>query len=212
MEKQLLWHELYDHMHDDRCPLCDHILARSMMSMKALLHEGVLDLGIRKQLYESKGLCGRHAHMLVELGDPLAHAVIYASLFRQAVSAIEESPNKGAVPYLRHDQCMFCTNEKTSEKLYIPVFVQAFEEERFVEKYKQSGLLCLPHLAKAIHHDKKRSEAIVTLTLEKYRILIGRLDEIMRKNDFRSTHEPWTEAEKRAWKAAVDIFNGAQGL
>ena len=49
-------------------------------------------------------------------------------------------------------------------------------------------------------------------TVDKYQALIGHLDEIQRKNDYRYTKEQWTEAERVAWKQAVDVINDKVAL
>ena len=208
MAKDMVGPALYDYMHDDQCPICEHMVARTKLSMEHLLYEGVNNLEIRKSLYDSKGFCSRHSHMLAEMGDPLAHAIIYYSLIDQAVKAIEANKNAAAKAYQNHKTCMFCTNEKTSEEIYILAFVQAYEEKSFADQYRIGGRLCIPHLAGVLGYKKGAAPMIVADTLNKYKTVQGHLSEIMRKNDYQYIHEALTEDEKLAWKDAVDLVKG----
>ncbi|MCX7658007.1 MAG: DUF6062 family protein [Oscillospiraceae bacterium] len=199
-------------MQEDNCPICELIHNRTQKSMEAFLYESVNDPALRSQICNSNGLCNFHAYMLMDNGDPLAHALIYNDLLEMSIKQIKrpiinKKPEKS---YQSHPDCLFCRQEKAAEDVYIKCFIEAFNDNDFCLKYEQQALLCLPHLE--LIKEYKNTDKIIETTLQKYKSLMGNLMEIKRKNDYRFSGEPWTEEEKAAWKKAVSVVNAKRGL
>ena len=213
MAKDMLWHELFDRLHGNDCPVCNLIHDRIVKSMDGFLYEGVNDSGLRKKICESNGLCNYHAHMLMKMGDPLAHALIYTDLLKEASGKMLAATVKKHSLYQTQNKCFYCEQAQDGESAYILAFINAFQNDAFVEKYNREGLLCLPHL-ELVRNVRNRSDTrcIVQTTLNKYQSLIDCLSEIIRKHDYRFSDEIWTQQEKAAWKNAIDIINGREGI
>ncbi len=208
----MVWHELFDRMQNNQCPICDLIHNRIQRSMDGFLYESVNDVSIRKKICNSNGFCNYHAYMLMEMGDPLAHALIYSDLLKKAIDNIRGNSSKQNSLYQSHNDCIFCKQAKESEDTYIIAFADAFADAEFKEKYIGEGMLCLSHLELIKNLKRRGIDKIVTITLEKYGSLIDDLSEIKRKNDYRFSSEGWTEQEKAAWKKAVNIINAIKGI
>ena len=150
--------------------------------------------------------------MLMNMGDPLAHALIYSDLLERALQYTHK-PNikKQACIYQTHPDCLFCHQAAESEHVYIKAFVDAFNDDDFKARYMSGGLICIPQLIKA-ERDQKNIDKITQATRKKYKNLIYQLSEIRRKNDYRFSEEPWSEQEKTAWRRAVSVINAYKGI
>jgi len=85
-------------------------------------------------------------------------------------------------------------------------------DDEFKERYSESGMLCMPHLELIKNSKKQNTNIIIKETIKKYQSLRNDLSEIQRKNDYRFSHEPWTEKQRSAWKRSVEIINGNRGI
>lgn len=215
MNRDMVWHELFDRMQNDSCPICDLIHNRTKRSMDGFLYESVNDVTLRSKICKSNGFCNYHAYMLMGMGDPLAHALIYNDLLESAIDNIRTLNLKQKNLFQSHEECMFCEQAKEGERSYLGAFIDAFEDDEFKEKYINESCLCLPHL-ELIKNLKKQGKnytnKIVDISLKKYQSLINNLLEIKRKSDYRFSHEPWTEQEKSAWEKAVVAINAKRGI
>ena len=214
MARDMVWHELYDRMQDDRCPICEMIHDRVQRGMEGFLYESVNDPVLRDHFRNSNGLCNYHAYMLMDIGDPLAHALIYNELVKRSVQHMRMPPIKRqAGVYQSHPNCYFCQQAEEGESTYIKAFASSFGDDEFSARYISGGLLCIPHLELLkIGGGHKNAEQIIEATLQKYQAVIHQLSEIVRKNDYRFSSEPWPKQERTAWKRAVFIINACKGI
>lgn len=215
MAKDFVWHELYDLMEEDRCPVCDLIEKRIRQAMDRFLFDSVNDRGLRKKIADAHGFCNFHAHKLKEMGDPLAHAILYTDFLEQLSMEIKQSKPKKMRAYLQREACLFCENAQTGEKSYIPVMLEGFTDADFTAKYEKSGLLCAAHLVMLLEKCKWKPELarkITEINDRKYRHIIEVLAEIKRKNDYQNQHEPWTDEEKEMWRKVVSVMNDPSGI
>lgn len=209
MNKDMVYFELIDACNNNCCPICELIKKRTLQSMDGFLYESVNDISIRKELKDSRGLCNYHSRLLLSMGDPLSHAIIYTDLIKLAINDIEKEYYS---PYEEHLNCRYCKAEAEADKTYSAVFLNSFLDKEFQDAYKTGGILCMSHLhAIQCISEKNKSkglyEFIKKITVEKYKELIFSLSEIIRKNDYRYSDEKWTDNEKMAWKRAVGLIN-----
>ena len=211
MDKEQIFHELMDRMEDGKCPICEFTEYRLKEAYDRFLYEGVNSPHLRYKIEKANGFCAYHAHKLLELNDPLTHAILYHDFMHNVIENIGNKKNK--TRYDNHEGCFFCDNVRRNENDYTNAFIEFFANENFREKYKKGATLCVPHLT-AIKNirfvNRKTVKELLEVTLEKYRHLNENLSEIKRKNDYRYTDEEWTEEEKKAWQKAVSIFNGKE--
>ena len=206
MIPDVLVHELSDRMVRDECPICAYIASRSHLEMDFLLYENVNDGEIRNRFLCAGGFCLHHSKMLLDHGDPLGHAILYSHLLSLKIARVQ-----GKKDSLSRDICLFCSHESSHEQEYIRIFSNAWLDPDFSSQYRESGVLCLPHLFLVTKHLKEdhqclESERLKKFTLEKYQEISHNLAEIQRKSDSLSSREPWTEQENRAWRKVVSLL------
>lgn len=211
MNRDTTWHELYDRLSEKSCPICSLIVTRKNALMKFILYEGVNDRGLRAQLCDNDGICNMHAYQMLELGDPLAHAIIYSDILNRFI----DDTNVLSEPVAAvHEKCYFCQSLEHSESAYVKAFAVNLSDEEFRNKYSEHGIVCVPHnkavLAKI--KDPALQREFKAASTAHYRHLVSNLSEIKRKSDYRYTKEAWTADEKEAWKKAVAIVSGYQGM
>lgn len=215
MEKNSVYYTLLESMEQDLCPLCRLTEESVKSTMGSILYEGMTDFQFRSQLKKARGFCRHHAQVFLQEGDALAHALVYSDALR---GALEDAVADDFSVYETEKDCYFCKHARKTEEVYTAAMTEAFGEAEFLEKYKKDGLLCMHHLGLVRQNGKvkKVSEeqylAVAQATVDKYQALIAHLDEIQRKNDYRYTAEKWTDAEREAWKKAVDVICDRVGL
>lgn len=215
MARDFVWHELYDLMEEDNCPVCALIDKRLHQAMDRFLFDSVNDRGLRKKIAEAHGFCNFHAHRLKEMGDPLAHAILYTDFLTQLSAEMRLNKPKKMNAYLAKQGCLFCETAATGEKSYVPVMVEGFADTDFVKKYESSGLLCAAHLTQFLEKCKWKpaiAKKIIEINEKKYQHMIAVLSEIKRKNDYQNQHEVWTDEEKNMWKKVVSVMNDLSGI
>ena len=209
MGKDMVYYNLLDSMKNDCCPICELVKKRTLQMMDSFLYESVNDPAIRKQISDARGVCNYHSTMLMEMGDPLAHALIYRDLIELAIN---DTKKEDFSKYIVHSSCLFCQQEKETEKTYISAFISGFGEDEFKEKYQAEGMLCMTHLYSMSRFNQTIYKQIEKATLLKYQQLITFLDEIRKKNDYRFSDDEWSVGAKDAWKRAVAVINNQVGI
>lgn len=78
--------------------------------------------------------------------------------------------------------------------------------------FRHSPGLCLPHLAQALRcADPSDARILARLEAERIAVVVGELDEYIRKQDYRFREEPWGQ-EVTAPRRAVELIVGVEGL
>ncbi len=211
--KEIIYHELMERMEKGVCPICDFVEFRLAEALERFLTEGINTPHTRAKIEWTNGFCNRHAHRLMELGDPLSHAILYHDFMNNVMKDVPDKHSK--TDRSTHKECFFCNLQESNEEDYTKAFLEFYENAEFSKQYEQHGILCVPHLVaiqKIRFGNKKMVKKIVDTTMEKYKALNHHLAEIKRKSDYRNTHEKWTEEEKEAWKKAVLTFNAYPGI
>ena len=166
MQRDMVWHE---RMRDGECPICGLIQDRTKKSMDGFLYESVNDPLLRDKICKSGGFCNYHAYMLMDMGDPLAHALIYSDLLNGAIRNFQTPLlKKQEGIFQSHSDCPFCLQAAECEEIYIRAFADSISDDDFKTRYIESGMLCLAHL-EMIKMGKNRgnAEIITTATLVK---------------------------------------------
>lgn len=211
--KEIIYHELTERMKKGVCPICDFVEFRLAEALERFLYEGINTPHTRAKIEWTNGFCNFHAHRLMEMGDPLSHAILYHDFMN---NVMKDVPDKHAkTDRSSHKECFFCKLQHSNEEDYVKAFLEFYQNEEFATQYEQYGVLCVPHLIQIQNirfADKKAVRRLVEVTMEKYRQLNHHLSEIKRKSDYRNTHEKWTDEEKEAWKRAVLTFNAYPGI
>ena len=211
--KEIIYEELMNRMKKGVCPICDFVEFRLAEALERFLYEGINTPHTRAKIEWTNGFCNHHAHRLLELGDPLSHAILYHDFMNNVIKDVKNPRAK--TDRSAHKECFFCGIQSSNDESYTKAFLEFYENPAFCEQYETNGILCVPHLIKIQKlrfANKKNIRKITDTTLQKYEGLNHHLSEIKRKSDYRNTHEKWSEEEKEAWKQAVEIFNSYPGI
>lgn len=218
MSQDMVWYQLYDEIKDNECPICKLLDRVANDFIDAFLYENVNDPKLREELRRSKGFCNAHAWLLQSYGDPLAHAIIYGALLKDAANEFKNrtliTAKKSAGFYHHPDErekCILCELEDRFCQSYLKIIDENICTNRdFKERFTESGILCVPHMRQFIAVSKNRIslETVQEIVVSKYDSILKCLSEICRKNDYRYSDEPWTADEKDAWTKAVRIMAG----
>jgi hypothetical protein len=231
-QKSLPYFELCDALRADGCPVCSLLVKHSMTALDTLLYEQVTDPAARDRLREAHGLCNWHAWMLLRIPAGRAGvALIYETLLGhqiEALQALQQSLRPqpwwrrlvglltpaAPLPFLSRwankAPCPVCQQHKRAdERNYLGTLLDALAEAAFVQQFRASFGLCLPHvtlaLASARHHPSL--PVLVQLQTEKLAALKGRLGDIIRTGDYRFAADIPGNAGPE-WQRTIELFVG----
>ncbi len=156
------------------CPLCRCVAEAERRYLWFLLHESVNDVGTRRRLAQSLGLCARHGPLMLtmeieEWDTPLGNSIIYEGLASQVLQQVKTArallarrqhqpwwqrmqrlgPGRAVAPEraLAPDKmCRACEIGQESAKIYGETLADMMALTEFQELYAASDSVCLPHL------------------------------------------------------------------
>jgi hypothetical protein len=208
-EKHMTYYNIIDSFREKGCPVC-YLVDKSVNSFfNSFLFENVLDYGIGVKLKKSRGFCKEHAFKLIKYGDSLATAITYSSLIEDLLDELNKMSSAKSNIFNQKGICPVCEVVSESEERYLNAFILYAKEDIFLEEYKKSKGMCVPHLKQLLLkcRDKKLLNKLIEIHIQFYKTLNEELKEIIRKNDYRFSKEQWGE-EKDAWIRAVEKFVG----
>lgn len=207
------------------CPVCRLALRAVGHLIDSVAYEQVNDPGLRKQLRSAHGFCNAHAYRwLNEARSVLGTALIYRDVLRSALQnlerdAHEEGPRGGVLAALlgRPDGtdarlCPACRIQRESEQRYLGALLESLADPEVSAAFKRSEGLCLAHVLDALRHGGAGVEQVVAHSHRRIAELLGHLDEVIRKEDYRFRDEARSPAERAAPRQAVAWAAGAEGL
>jgi len=230
--KHTLYFELIDAQGQAGCPICRLARKAAARYLDSILYEAVLDPDVRAKLKRSRGFCTIHVKMLL---DRRGRALGIALIYRDIIGAVAEAIDKGhhetrgvfharllrkrrnspaIADMLTADQpCPACAIGEEAEDSYVDLLLAHLRDDRFHMAYVQGEGLCLPHFLRCLERvdDEKISQRLVDPQITRYRLMIGELDEFIRKRDHRFRQEKYGE-EGDVWLRAMNAITGGVGL
>jgi hypothetical protein len=218
------YHEVREACAQAGCPLCRLATEAVDRYLDAILYEDVNDPEMRAKLSASQGYCHTHAWRLTaQGGSALGIAIVYQDLVRQAArrlagarlepgGLLRRAGTGAAVRALTPEaRCPACAHRDEMERLSLTTLVEALAQR---DKAMQAALegsagLCLPHLRRALEvtQDEAGFAFLRGLMEAKLKALAAELDEFIRKNDYRFSHEGFG-AEGDSWQRAIGVVVG----
>ncbi|HEY8392401.1 MAG TPA: DUF6062 family protein [Capillibacterium sp.] len=206
-------YNLAEALSEGACPVCRCLAAATGRSLRNFLYEFVNDPSTRDRLRACGGFCREHARALQQLGDPLAHSIIYADLIDGLCAGLTEQAaarnGHPAVPEEKEAACPVCREEKETQKRYLDGLLAAVRQSAFREEYRKQGFLCRPHFTAAYNlaRDSETRSFLTAVQVERLSQLSGELKEFIRKSDYRFAGE-LPGSERDAWLRAVRFWTG----
>jgi hypothetical protein len=144
----------------------------------------------------------------------LGTALIYRDAITAALRDLESPPSRGlfGTRTPREAPCIACRAELDAQDRYLDALVESLSEPGIVTALAGSDGLCLPHTRRAVERGGKRAEPLSLRARAVAEQMLVELDEVIRKEDYRYTHEPRTDAEKTAGRRAVAWTAGLETM
>jgi len=189
------YHELLGALAERGCAVCRWAEESVEDAISAILHEQVNDASFRQELLASGGFCHPHAWRLVGQHDTLGTAILYRALLSDA------GRHRKA-----RARCLLCVSYVNGERLALDTFERSLGVATFAETLARSDGLCDGHFELALGEvkDKPRLRQLQRETRSR---LLGQLDELIRKQDYRFVGEP-DRGEGDSWLRAVNAVVG----
>ena len=217
------------------CAFCRLLDDTADRLVEAILFESVNDVKVREELNAARGLCRRHAALLVRNGGALGSATMMQGVIKvllrelDASGIAEEEPSRlrnllraggvgGAHPAAARlaetlapqTACPVCAHETTFAAHYVETLLrQATPGSPLATAYAASDGLCLPHF-RAVVGGALPGPALATIVAAQRAIwerLNGELEEFLRKSDYRFRGEKFG-AERDSWQRAISAVSG----
>jgi hypothetical protein len=206
------------------CPLCRLSIKAEHAFIASLSYERVLDLNTRDALKASRGLCEPHTRYWQNLqGSALGIAIVSRISVLDLLRDTEEGKVRPASLFHRRDHagelaaqlenhgpCPACEIGAGTVQRFGSLLLQDIKEEAVQRGLLASGGLCLPHLRTTLtlRGAERGVDALMRVQRQAWTQLMGELEEFIRKNDYRFTHEPMSDAEATSWTRVLDVLQG----
>jgi len=230
--KHTPYFELVDAQSQAGCPICRLVYKATDRYLDSLLYEAVLDPEVRAKLKRSRGFCAEHAEMLRRKpGRALGVALIYRDIIRLVANVADNRHYEGARSPLgrllrkargnqstrsalvAQQQCPACAIGQNAERRFIELLLIHLRDERLYTAYQEGEGLCLPHFCQSLEsaQDEESLRLLVAPQVKRYRLMLGDLDEFIRKRDHRFRHEEYGP-EGDVWLRVLNVVTGGAGM
>jgi hypothetical protein len=231
------FYDLRDAMALPGCPVCRLKADAVGRYLDGLLWESVNDAGVRHDIRQARGFCHQHAWQLVHAGASVGSVIIMRDVMHTVLEKLERvasqpfttsslqrargaiRPRKrvaaaaGLVAELNpQGPCPACAQAENIETVVVDTLIESLlGGDGLLEAYRASEGLCLPHLRQALTRvrDQAVFDALVEVQRDIWEQLVGHLDEIIRKADYRFRHEPIGE-EAGAGRRVIAALAGSR--
>lgn len=210
-DRHITYHEVRDALAEPGCAICRLAVKAVSSYLSGFLWESVNDPAARAAIRDARGFCNYHTHLLTEMASSLSLAIIYEDLVAVAVEDLAH-----ACPGMRRGRrrasvCPACRMRDEATRRYQDALVGALPDPDWRGRLAASDGLCFGHAMQACALAQGESRAfLVELAERKLTILKAELAEVIRKNDYRFSDEPWG-AESGSPRRAAAMMAGAPG-
>jgi hypothetical protein len=211
--------EVREALVESGCPICRLAVRAVGRWLTAVAYEQVNDIQLRDELRAARGFCNVHAHRwLREVHSVLGTSIVYQDLLKAGLRELDSaSGQRGGLwraltgtPSDSVGGCPACRMQTEAEERYLTALLATVAAEPEVLDGSEGA--CLRHARAALRNGRPGAERVVQQTRTAIQQLLGELDEVIRKEDYRFRHEPRTEPERTAPARAVARVVGADGL
>jgi hypothetical protein len=222
------------------CPVCTVVLEAMGRAMDQWQYEGFTDAEDREDVLRSRGFCPLHTWQLTKLGIPFQLGVIYRDVLSEILSSLErdEDGAMGAIaPRKRpglsgwrrkrsrkiavtqgeaaYEDCPFCHTRAEVQGRLITILLELLRSREMQALLSSSTGLCLPHFAQARALARKSdlalAHSLVQCQQSCLQAVLGELEELVRKHDYRFEGEPRGN-EMMSWRRAAELCAGNPGV
>jgi hypothetical protein len=200
--------------HKPGCPVCTLVQRSGSRYIEGTFNESMLDPEIRQKLVDSLGFCYAHTWQSIDLklSDALGHAILYKDLINYSLKKlVENDKNSGSqlANFLEPlTGCPACWIEEATLKRVIDAMTIALRDQDFIDEFRLSNGLCIPHLQRLLPNlDGNRKAIILEHERACLESLYSELAEFIRKSDYHFRDEIIGK-EGDSYKRAADLVRG----
>jgi len=202
-EKHSFYHVVLEAMRGRGCAVCRLVAQASHRYLDSILYEAVNTEEFRAKFRAARGFCPRHARETCTFASALGTTILYREVLADALARWEAVAAKGSAVKPAKGKCPACQVEEGVVANFIETVYGHIGDAQFVEAYRASEGLCVGHFEAVLAKVPSRvRRVLVDMEREKMSVLIGRLDEFVRKCDYRFAQEPKGD-EGHAWADAI---------
>ncbi len=229
--KDSFYFKLFDRLDGPGCPICGIVIEDSRAYLDSVLYERVTDVPTRMGLRDSFGLCNLHTWQLrgvpASSAPDLGFAIIAKDLLSRFQRLAGEPPPAGQRTLkawlgrtrsrlrtrLKRSRCPACVHAARSESIHLRQLLDLFGEADFLEKYRNSRGICLPHFLRVEegHPAHPHFADLLDIQLRRAQALYDTLDRFIEKHDH-CAREGITPAEANAWTHTMEFLGGKRGV
>lgn len=222
---------LQDAFVEEGCPVCRIALRNVQRLIEATNYDALGDPGIRAELTEATGYCTLHAQQWLDTAFVLGTATLYRDVVMRTIRELRELSGRrqlggrlrsalggsragGADVGTPRRPCPACELRRESEAALIRTLVDRLRDDDAMRSaYEASEGLCIPHLRRALaaSGDAVAFGCLRDRAVRTEETLLGHLNEIVRKHDYRNRQEPSGEEKGAAARTVVHVA-GAAGV
>jgi Family of unknown function (DUF6062) len=230
-DKSFTYFALLEALDKQGCPVCRFMAEYSLTYLEALFYEQVNDVGLRQKLRASRGFCNWHAWQARQIASSaLGVAIMANDLITEEMSRLDKLLRGPTIARLHHGSvdkialksvlafvrgwrqkgvCPACQVVLGHERHALETILDFLGDEDFARRFEHSAPMCILHTTRVVETQNRHPQLrrLIGLQHRKYAQLVGELDELCRKHDYRFTHESWG-AESDAWLRAIELLVG----
>lgn len=167
--------------------------ARASRYLHGVAQDGVNDIPLRQRLRRAGGYCQRHAVMFAEDSLLLPSAILLQDMLQTRLGRINRGEKRSIV-------CEACQLETTYAKQIVQ-FVKRHRKKPKVQAQIVALPWCFAHLEALAHVLPK---PVRTQLVDRFAEADAQLDEVIRKHDYRFTHETISEPERDSVRVVLE--------
>lgn len=205
-DKHLNYFKLVEAFNETDCPICRRNDEISYNYVDNLLYENVNDGAVREQLGDSLGFCKEHWQLFLKIGDSLGTAIIYNDLLAKFMNLLVSGNfNK----FLNRKTCPVCNLIEEQTRNNLKIFLSYYNDSEFRKEFEQTNGLCANHLIRLLRASEKKEQKDYFIYFHKKKIeqIQNKLNELIRKNDYRFESEKISAEEGESWIKAIKFLN-----
>lgn len=231
MVTPISYFNLMDAFAQSGCPVCCLLQRDTEQAIDAMLYEDANDADSHRAFRQGRGLCNTHGwHLTRHAGYSLGTAILYRAALNETLTVMKQQINGQNVArrLLRQKgnrisgsaladalepvaPCIICQLLSESEPTYLQVFAQYIPDEKFLNAYRTSDGLCLPHFRELLRRFDRLDTDAVQAFIEIQQSIWEELEADLREFQDKNRHERMNEAmgkEADSWQRAIASMGG----
>jgi len=222
--------KLLDALGEAGCPVCSLVIRDGLSYLDSMMYERIMDVPTRMELIDSFGLCNWHTWQLSRLppisSPDLGYAILASDLLGKfhrlagtgasrrggSLKGVFGKKTGGIRSRIKRKGCPVCGHVGQFESYHLGQLLDQLAEDEFLNSFRVSQGICLPHFLVAEEHcsDHPNFGVLREIQAAIAKSLRETLQRYIDKHDYRR-RENFTPAEAKAGRVAMEFLSGKPG-